>query len=158
MLLSVFYISYILFEMPMNWLCKLMGPGWFLPLMTFFFGTLTVCFAFVRDKNSAAGVRFLLGVFESGILPGVAYYLSRWYRRGELAFRLSLYIVMGPISGAFSGLLASAILRLDHFGSTRTWEMLFAIEGIATIVIALLAFFTLTDRPETVSSRPHRAS
>ena len=117
------------------------------------FSILTVCFAFVRDKHSAAGVRFLLGVFESGILPGIAYYLSRWYRRSELAFRLSLYIVMGPVSGAVSGLLASAILRLDHFGSTEGWEMLFAIEGVITIGVSLLAFFTLTDRPETVRIR-----
>lgn len=68
MLLSVFYVSYIIFEIPMNWLCKLMGPGWFLPLMTLIFGILTICFAFVTNKNSAIASRFLLGVFESGIL------------------------------------------------------------------------------------------
>lgn len=67
-LLSVFYVSYIIFEIPMNWLCKLMGPGWFLPLMTLIFGLLTIAFAFVTDKKTAAAVRFLLGVFESGIL------------------------------------------------------------------------------------------
>ncbi|KAH7405629.1 major facilitator superfamily domain-containing protein [Phaeosphaeria sp. MPI-PUGE-AT-0046c] len=149
MLLSTFYISYILFEIPMNWLCKFMGPGWFLPLMTLIFGILTICFAFVTDKHSAAAVRFLLGVFESGILPGIAYYLSRFYRRSELAFRLALYIVMGPLSGAFSGLLASAILRLDSFGGTHGWQMIFVIEGIITVGFALLAFLTLTDRPET---------
>lgn len=75
--------------------------------------------------------------------------MSRWYRRAELAFRLSMYIVMAPLAGAFGGLLASAILKLDHFGSTQRWEMIFAIEGIVTIGISLIAFFTLTDRPET---------
>lgn len=82
--------------------------------------------------------------------PGIAYYLSRFYRRSELAFRLALYIVMGPLSGAFSGLLASAILRLDSFGGTQGWQMIFVIEGIITVGFALLAFVTLTDRPETV--------
>lgn len=82
-------------------------------------------------------------------MPGIAYYLSRWYRRSELAFRLSLYIVMAPLAGAFGGLLASGILMLDHFGSLRSWRMIFAIEGIVTIGIALISFFTLTDRPET---------
>lgn len=88
-------------------------------------------------------------MFEAGLLPGIAYYLSRWYRRSELAFRLSLYIVMAPLAGAFGGLLASAILKLDHFGSLHTWRMIFAIEGIITIGIGIVAFFTLTDRPET---------
>lgn len=67
----------------------------------------------------------------------------------QLAFRLSLYIVMAPLAGAFGGLLASGILLLDHFGSLRSWRMLFAIEGIITICIALVAFVTMTDRPET---------
>jgi MFS family permease len=87
-------------------------------------------------------------IFEAGLLPGIAYYLSRWYRRSELAFRLSLYIVMAPLAGAFGGLLASGILKLDHFGSLRTWRMIFAIEGTITIAISVIAFFTLTDRPE----------
>jgi MFS family permease len=56
-------------------------------------------------------------------MPGVAYYLSRWYRRSELAFRLGLYMTMAPLSGAFGGLLASGILKLSHFGSLRQWEM-----------------------------------
>lgn len=82
-------------------------------------------------------------------MPGIAYYLSRWYRRSELAFRLSLYIVMAPLAGAFGGLLASAILTLDSFGSLTRWRMIFAIEGIVTCGLAIISFFTLTDRPET---------
>ena len=62
------------------------------------------------------------------MLPGVAYYLSRWYRRSELAFRLGIYIVMAPLAGAFGGLLASGILKLSHFGGLDRWRMIFAIE------------------------------
>lgn len=83
------------------------------------------------------------------MLPGIAYYMSRWYRRSELAFRLSLYIVMAPLAGAFGGLLASAILKLPSFGYLTHWRMIFAIEGIITCGISLIAFITLTDRPET---------
>jgi sugar phosphate permease len=95
------------------------------------------------------GVRFLLGVFEAGMMPGIAYYLSRWYRRSELSFRLSLYIVMAPLAGAFGGLLASGILTLDHFGSLHSWRMIFAVEGVISIGLSVLSFFTLTDRPAT---------
>ena len=83
------------------------------------------------------------------MLPGIAYYMSRWYRRSELAFRLALYIVMAPLAGAFGGLLASGILTLDSLGGLRTWRMIFIIEGIITCGLALIAFFTLTDRPAT---------
>ncbi|PVH70175.1 MFS general substrate transporter [Cadophora sp. DSE1049] len=135
--LSYFYISYIILEIPANTMCKIIGPGWFLPFCT------------VQGYSSVAAVRFLLGVFEAGMLPGIAYYLSRWYRRSELVFRLSLYIIAAPLAGAFSGLLASAILRLDHFASFKSWRIIFAIEGIATIVVGALAFFTMTDRPQS---------
>jgi len=74
------------------------------------------------------------------MLPGIAYYLSRWYRRSELAFRLALYIVMAPMAGAFGGLLASAILTLESFGSLHTWRMIFAIEGIITCLLSIIAY------------------
>ncbi|KAJ5691767.1 hypothetical protein N7462_001190 [Penicillium macrosclerotiorum] len=147
--LSIFFVAYIIFEIPSNIACKWIGPGWFLPAATLGFGICSVATAFVQNIHAASGVRFLLGMFEAGLLPGIAYYLSRWYRRSELAFRLALYIVMAPLAGAFGGLLASGILTLDHFGSLHSWRMLFAIEGIITIGVAILAFFTLTDRPET---------
>ena len=158
--------GYIIFEIPSNMACKYFGPGWFIPSISLGFGIMTVAFAFVRTFSAACGVRFLLGLFEAGMLPGIAYYMSRCkfhqcmtpdirlnnisgYRRSELAFRLAMYIVMAPLAGAFGGLLASAILKLSHFGSTQRWEMIFAIEGIVTICISLIAFATLTDRPET---------
>jgi MFS family permease len=117
--------------------------------MTLGFGISWLGTAFAKHFESAVGVRFLLGMFEAGVLPGIGYYLSRCYRKTELALRLSLYIVMAPLAGAFGGLLASAILKLGSFGNPRAWRMIFAIEGIITIGIALLAFITLTDRPET---------
>ncbi|KAK5163818.1 uncharacterized protein LTR77_010492 [Saxophila tyrrhenica] len=147
--LSVFYVSYIVFEIPCSLLNKWIGPGWFIPATTLGFGICSLGTAFVHTKGEAAGVRFVLGIFEAGMLPGIAYYLSRWYRRSELALRLSLYIVMAPLAGAFGGLLASAILTLDSVGSVRSWRMIFLIEGIITIGLAIIAFFTLTDRPET---------
>ncbi|UNI19629.1 hypothetical protein JDV02_005807 [Purpureocillium takamizusanense] len=147
--LSVFYITYIVFEIPCNAACKYIGPGWFLPAVTLAFGITSIATAFVQSFSALCGVRALLGVFEAGMMPGIAYYLSRWYRRSELTFRISLFIVSAALAGAFGGLLASAIVKLPSFGSLHTWRMIFAIEGIVTIVIALAAFALLTDRPES---------
>lgn len=145
--LTIFYISYIVFEIPSNILCKMIGPGWFLPATSLGFGLASLCTAFTHNKAQVAAVRFVLGIFEAGMFPGIAYYLSRWYRHKELTFRLSMYLVMAPLAGAFGGLLASGILKLPHFGGLHTWRMLFAIEGIITSVISIIAFITLTDRP-----------
>ncbi|KAK2608743.1 hypothetical protein QQS21_002732 [Conoideocrella luteorostrata] len=147
--LSIFYISYIVFEIPCNMLCKWIGPGWFIPATTLGFGILTICTAFVTNFSTLCAVRFLLGIFEAGMMPSLVYFLSRWYRQSELTFRVSLFIISASLAGAFGGLLASAILRLDSFGSLHSWRMIFAIEGIATSVLGIICFFALPDRPET---------
>lgn len=134
--LSVFYISYIVFEIPCNALCKYMGPGWFIPSITLGFGILTICTAFVTNFATLCAVRFLLGILEAGMMPSLVYFLSRWYRQSELTFRVSLFIISASLAGAFGGLLASAILRLDSFGSLHSWRMIFAIEGQLCLVAA----------------------
>ncbi|KHJ31190.1 putative mfs transporter protein [Erysiphe necator] len=150
-MLTAFYISYVIFEIPGNLTCKWMGPGWFIPLSSLGFGVCSLSMAFVQNLVSASVVRFLIGAFESAMLPGIAYYLSRWYRRRELAFRLSLYIVMAPIAGAFGGLLASGILKISSVGSIHGWRLIFAVEGLITCLVAIVSLFTMTDRPETAS-------
>lgn len=146
---SIFYISYIIFEIPATICCKWMGPGWFLPITTIGFGIVSICTGYVHTKAQLCGVRFLLGIFEAGMLPGVAYYLSRWYQRAELSFRLALYMVAAPLAGAFGALLASGILHMDSFAGTTRWRMIFVVEGIITVCLGAVSFLTLTDRPET---------
>ncbi|KAK9899769.1 MFS general substrate transporter [Cystobasidium minutum MCA 4210] len=148
-LLTSFYISYVLFEIPSNLLCKIVGPGKWIPFISFMFGLLSLVTAFVKNRAQAAAVRFLLGIFEAGMLPGIAYYLSRWYRKKELAFRLALYLAAAPLAGAFGGLLASGILKINSIGSVHTWQQIFLIEGIITCGISIISFWTLTDRPAT---------
>lgn len=149
LVLSIFYISYAVFEVPSTLLCKIVGPGWYLPIATILFGIATICTAWVQTKNQLIAVRFILGIFEAGMLPGIAYYLSRWYRRSELSFRLGLYMVTTPLAGAFGGLLASGILSLDNIGSVKSWRMIFLVEGIITTLLGFIALACLTDSPAT---------
>lgn len=146
---SIFYISYIVFEIPATICCKWMGPGWFLPATTLGFGIVSICTGYVDNMAQLSGVRFLLGIFEAGMLPGIAYYLSRWYQRAELSFRLALYMVAAPLAGATGALLASGILKMDSFAGVEAWRMIFVVEGIITVCLAIVSFFTLTDRPES---------
>ncbi|KAM0789341.1 hypothetical protein ACM66B_000173 [Microbotryomycetes sp. NB124-2] len=148
LLLTAFYIAYVVFEPPCNALCKAMGPGKYLPILSFMFGLFSFVYAFVDHFWSAFLVRFLLGIAEAGVFPGFAYFLSRWYRKDELAFRLALYIVMAPLAGAFGGLLASGFLSTDGFGKIRTWRIIFFAEGLITMGIAIISWFVLCDSPE----------
>ena len=73
----MFYISYIIFEIPATIRCKVIGPGWFLPVTTRDFGSYSIGTASVHKHAQAYAVRFPLGVFEAGVMPGCAHYFSR---------------------------------------------------------------------------------
>jgi sugar phosphate permease len=147
--LTLFWVAYIVFEMASLVACKYFGPGWFLPATIIGFGTACLATGFANNMAQVCGLCILLGFFEAPVLGGIAYYYSRWYTQDELTFRLGICSVMGPLMCAFSGLAASAILTLDRFGSMTRWRMILGIEGVITLGIGVITFFTFTDRPET---------
>ncbi|GAA5867016.1 hypothetical protein JCM8547_008410 [Rhodosporidiobolus lusitaniae] len=148
-LLTSFYVAYVVFEFPMQMLNKWMGPGRSIPLLSFCFGVLTFAVAYCHTFGAVVAVRFLLGVAEGAIFPGLALYLSRFYTKDELGFRLACYIVCAPLAGAVGGLLASGILKLSPIGSVHTWRLIFFVEGIISMGIGALSWFFLPDRPDT---------
>ena len=78
------------------------------------------------DWQALAAIRFCLGVVEAGFAPGVAFYLSSWYKRYELASRFAIYYTATAVSGAFSGLLAGIITKnLDGTRGLEGWQWLF---------------------------------
>ncbi|BGP40847.1 hypothetical protein JCM10449v2_004812 [Rhodotorula kratochvilovae] len=147
-LLTALCVAYVAFEFPAQMMNKWIGPGKMIPILSFMFGLCSLCMAFVNSFGAAVAVRFLLGVAEGGVFPGMAFFLSRFYRKDELGFRLACYIVCAPGAGAIGGLLASGILKIDHIGPYHTWRNIFLVEGIITMGIAIISWFILPDRPE----------
>ncbi|ROV94853.1 hypothetical protein VPNG_09324 [Cytospora leucostoma] len=74
-----------------------------------------------------------------------------WYCRHEIQLRQALFFSAASVAGAFSGLLAFAISKMDGVGGLEVWRWIFILEGIATVVTALAAFFLLFDFPETAA-------
>lgn len=77
------------------------------------------------------------------------YYLTMWYCRHEIQLRTAMFFSAASIAGAFSGLLAFAIAKMDGVGGLEGWRWIFILEGIATVVVAVFSFFLLYDFPET---------
>ena len=106
--------------------------------------------ATVNNYKQLAGVRFCLGVIEAGFAPGVAFYLSSWYKRHELAKRYAIYYTATATSGAFSGLLAGVITdNLKLARGLEGWRWLLLIEGVVTSFVGCFTWFILPDWPST---------
>lgn len=85
--LMVFLVAYALFEVPSNILLKKLRPSRWLAFLMFCWGAMTICMGATHSFASVTAVRFLLGMFEAGLFPGLIYYLTFWYRHGERSVR-----------------------------------------------------------------------
>ncbi|KAL9002349.1 MAG: hypothetical protein Q9188_004703 [Gyalolechia gomerana] len=106
------------------------------------------CFGFVQSWTDMLALRIILGVFEAGIYPSIAYLLATWYSRYDVGKRFSSFYILGCIANAFAGILAYGLMQMDGLGGEAGWRWIFIMEGIMTCVVALLAYFSLVDFPE----------
>lgn len=74
---------------------------------------------------------------------------SEWYVREEMQYRQALFFSAASVAGAFSGLLAFAIAKMDGVGGYAGWRWIFILEGLLTVVVGVLSFWTLYDFPDT---------
>ena len=145
---QVYYVSYILLEVPSNMVFRRVRPSLYLSSLMFVWGIVNMCMGFVQSYQSLVGLRLLLGVFEAGVLPGIVYITSMYYKRHEYQKRLSLFFCSTVVAGAFGGLLAYAIAKLGKAHGYSAWRWIFIIEGAITSVLAILAAFLIIDWPE----------
>lgn len=90
--------------------------------------------------------RLFIGLGEAGFGAAVPLYYGLWYRREEIAVRISLYCGAGSLAGAFGGLIAYGVSFIHS--KIATWRILFLIEGLPTILLAAIIFFCLPSTPE----------
>ncbi|RDX55469.1 MFS general substrate transporter [Lentinus brumalis] len=135
--LAIFYVAYILVELPSNLVLKKFKPSRWLPFLVTLWGTVTTLSGLIHNFGGLLAIRFFLGFCEGGLLPGIMLYLSTLYRPHELQQRVGIFYASASLSGAFGGLLATAILKMDGVAGLAGWRWIFILEGIATVVIAL---------------------
>lgn len=147
--LSVFYIGYCLLEMPANVLQRRIGANRFFFMSLGFWGISSLSFVYAKGYVGLLILRVLLGIGEAGYYAGMVYYLSFWYKRHELAMRISICMT-GTYPGAISGLIAFGLVRA-HTSLLQGWQFLYLIEAIPTIVMAVLLLLFLPSFPFAAS-------
>ncbi|KAI5895511.1 MFS general substrate transporter [Schizophyllum commune H4-8] len=147
--LTVFYFSYSILEVPSNIFLKRLRPSIWLSGLMVFWGIMMTLQGIVTNYPSLVGMRVLLGTFEAGLFPGVNYYLSCWYKRSEFGIRAAVFFSAATVSGAFGGLLAAAISKMDGIGGKAGWAWIFILEGLATVLAGIISFWIIQDFPDT---------
>ncbi|KAL5120093.1 High-affinity nicotinic acid transporter [Pleosporales sp. CAS-2024a] len=146
--LVIFFVPYILLEVPSNIILKKIKPRIWLSICMFAFGLVTTLQGFVQNYSGLLATRFFLGVFETGMFPGSFYLIGMWYRRHEAQKRYSFFFSSTTLAGAFGGLLASAIGKMEGIRGYQGWRWIFILEGLLTVVVSFFFFFLLPNFPE----------
>lgn len=149
--LSILFVAYILMQVPSNLLLNYMGrPSLYLGGFTAAWGLVSTLTSQTKDYGDIVACRFLLGLVEAPFFAGVLFYLSKWYTKKELAFRMSIFYSGSLLSGAFGNLIAAGILNgLAGKRGISAWQWLYIIEGAITIVIGLIIMAIMPDFPDT---------
>lgn len=118
--LVVFFIPYVLCEVPSNMLLeKFNRPSWYVGVLILCWGTVMTLMGTVKNFEGLCATRFFLGLTEAGFFPGAIFLVGQWYPPDRTQFRMALFYCASAASGAFSGLLAAAIVKMD--GTSRTY-------------------------------------
>ncbi|KNG49198.1 pantothenate transporter liz1 [Stemphylium lycopersici] len=134
--LTIFFVSYSVFEPLTNILLKKLRPSVFLPIIMLWWGICMTCMGLVHNYAGLMTARWWLGVAEAGLFPGVNYYLSCWYKRSEFGIRAAIFFSAAALAGSFGGLLAAGIAQMDGI-----------LEGLATILVGIASYWMVHDFP-----------
>ena len=148
MAVGIFYIGYLLFEIPSNLVFARTGARRSLARMAIGSGLVTVFTAFAQGPLTFYLARFLLGIAEAGYLVGIVLYLSYWFPASCRARLNALFMLALPLAFGISSAVAGSILSLDGLFGLAGWQWLFVLEGAPAVVAGLFALSYLSDHPQ----------
>ncbi|KAJ7045663.1 high-affinity nicotinic acid transporter [Mycena alexandri] len=144
----LYFVPYILFQLPSNVLLKFFGVRLWLTICILGWGIVQLGMGFVKTWGQLTVCRVLLGLFEAGFFPALVFVITTWYKRHEVQKRLALFYLTSVVIGGFSGIIGYAITFLKGKGGLDSWNWIFIIQGILTIVLAILNHLFIAEFPQ----------
>jgi len=148
---GMFFLGYCLFEVPSNLILHRVGARRWISRIMISWGVISAAMMFVRTTPTFYVLRFLLGAAEAGFFPGMVYYLTHWYPEGQRACAIAGFMTAVPVSGVIGGPLSGTLLSLNGLFGLAGWQWLFLVEGLPAILLGVIVFAYLTERPETAN-------
>lgn len=142
-LVTLFYVTYIVCDIPWVITIKKFGANRVLGLALIGWSTTTLGTGFVKNYHQALACRLLLGLFEAGLLPCMVFLISTIWNKHQQAKRIAVIYCSTTVSGAFGGLFAYGVQSMGTKAGLEPWRWLFIIEGILSFVIGGFCWITL---------------
>ena len=145
---GIFFIGYVLVEVPSNLALVRFGARRWLARIAVSWGIVAVAIGFAPNAGTLLAFRFLLGVAEAGLFPGVVFYLSQWFPAAYRARVVGVFMLAIPLASAIGTPLAAWLIHAGHgvFGLDG-WRFMMICVGLPAVLLGVICWFYLTDRP-----------
>jgi MFS family permease len=145
---GIFYIGYFLFEIPSNLILVRVGARAWIARILVSWGIISAAMMFVTGPWSFCALRILLGIAEAGFFPGIVFYLGLWFPMRARARAMATFMAGGVVTSIINNPLSGTILQhTNQIAGLWGWQWLFLIEGMPAIILGIITFYYLTDRP-----------
>ncbi|WP_137597601.1 MFS transporter [Paucilactobacillus kaifaensis] len=146
---GIFFIGYFIFGIPGNMILEKVGARRWIGLILILWGLVTLVTAFVQSSFELAILRFLLGVFEAALFPGITLIVTYWVRSADRAAAVALFMIAPPLANSFGAPLATWVITQVHmFLNLDGWRWLFIVVGIPAVLLGFFTFWYLADKPD----------
>jgi len=146
---GIFFIGYAIFEIPSNLLLDKFGARFWLARIAITWGIVASAFAFVTNDTMFIVLRFLLGVTEAGLFPGVIMFLAQWFPNKRRVQMFALFYLAQPFSQMLGAPLSGGLISFgEQFTPWAGWQVMFFVEGMMAVVAGIAALFFLVDSPQ----------
>jgi MFS family permease len=145
---SLFFIGYLLFEVPSTLALHRFGARLWLARIMATWGAVTVAMAFTHSMGLFYVFRFALGVAEAGFYPGVIFYLTLWFPQSHRTRMLGFFTLGSALANMLGSLAGGLLLSFDGSLGLAGWQWVFVATGAPAIVVALIALRYLPESVE----------
>ncbi|HTE77705.1 MAG TPA: MFS transporter [Xanthobacteraceae bacterium] len=144
---GAFFWGYFLFEVPSNIILEKIGARIWIARIMVTWGLLSGATAFCVGPWSFLTMRFLLGLAEAGLFPGIILFFTYWFPDWHRARIVSGFMVALPLAVAAGAPISTALLELNGVLGVAGWKWMFIFEAVPTVLVGFFLLFCITDRP-----------
>jgi len=144
---GIFFLGYFMFEVPSTIILHKVGARFWIGRVMFTWGLVSIAMAFTRGPISFYLLRFLLGLAEAGFFPGIILYLSYWFPSHHRSTVTAMFMAAAPAAGLIGSPISGVLMQLNGLLGLRGWQWLFVAEGFPAVILGLITYHFLSDRP-----------
>ncbi|MCU7727430.1 MFS transporter [Actinoplanes sp. KI2] len=144
---GLFFLSYAMLEVPSNMILYRIGPRIWITRIAITWGLVSAAMMFVHNEMSFYLLRLALGATEAGLFPALMFMITVWFSQKHRVTMVGL-IYVAPCVAVFIGSpLGGALMELNGLAGLHGWQIMFLVEGLFTVLVGVLVWFTLPNKP-----------